>query len=230
MEWHVWEDADKLQVVALYNTDLFEATTIERMLGHYRQLLQGIVADPVQRVSQLPLLQANERRQLLVDWNDTRTPYPPEQSIPELFEAQVARTPQAVAVVFGQEQLDYAQLNARANQLAHHLRSLGVGPESRVGVCLGRSLEMVVALLGILKAGGAYVPLDPSYPAERLAFMLDDAIRVCLVLLHPAVASRCAWQSSKEMVVCLDQDEPSRLPVSRQTTRPASPTQGIWPT
>ena len=170
MEWHLWEDADKVQVVALYNTDLFDATTIERMLGHYRQLLQGIVADPMQRVSQLPLLHADERRQLLADWNDTQATYPSDQTIPELFEAQVARTPNAVAVVFGQQQLDYAQLNARANQLAHHLRSLGVGPESRVGVCLERSPEMVVALLGTLKAGGAYVPLDPSYPRVRLAY------------------------------------------------------------
>src|SRR5262249_9500888 len=141
---------------------------------HYQVLLEGMVSEPGRRVSELPLLTAAERHQLLVAWNATEADPPHDRCIHELFEAQVEKTPEAVAVVFEEQRLTYRQLNARANQLGHHLRSLGVGPEVLVGLCVERSLEMVVGLLGILKAGGAYVPLDPTYPEERLAFMLED--------------------------------------------------------
>jgi aspartate racemase len=157
-----------------YNTDLFESDTIERMAAHYQILLQGIVANPNARLSELPLLTDPERHQLLVEWKTTQTDYPRDKCIHELFEEQVERTPDAVALVFEDQRLTYKELNRRANQLAYHLRKHGVGPDALVGICMERSLEMVVGLLGILKAGGAYVPLDAVYPKERLEFMVKD--------------------------------------------------------
>jgi amino acid adenylation domain-containing protein len=157
-----------------YNTDLFAETTITRMLDHWQILLAGAVADPEQSLSALPLLTETERQQMFA-WNETRANYSPEQSIDMLFTQQAARTPAAVAVEHEGAQLSYAELNERANQLAHYLRRLGIGPEVRVGLSMQRSPEMVVGLLGILKAGGAYVPLDREYPPERLRFMIDDA-------------------------------------------------------
>ena len=153
------EEPEGLSGALQYNTDLFDDVTILRMLGHFRTLLEGIVAHPEQRLANLPLLTPAERHQLLVEWNDTDTNSPRDQCIHELFEAQVERTPETIAVVFEDQQLTYRELNGRANQLAHYLRTLGVGPEVLVGICVERSLEMIVALLGILKAGGAYVPL-----------------------------------------------------------------------
>ena len=164
-----------------YNTDLFDASTIERMLGHFRNLLEGIVANPEQRIGELCLLSETEKHQLLVEWNDTKKDYPTNKCIHELFEEQVERTPDAIAVVFEEQRLTYRELNDRSNQLAHYLRKLGVGPDVLIGICLQRSLEMVIALLGVLKAGGAYVPLDPSYPKERLGFMIEDT-RASIVL------------------------------------------------
>jgi len=158
-----------------YATDLFERPTIERLAGHLRVLLEGIVADPDVAIGALPLLSESERRQLLVEWNETSADYPREQCLHQLFMAQAAKTPDAVALVYEDLQLSYSELDRRSSQLAHHLRDLGVGPETIVGLCVERSLEMVVGLLGILKAGGAYLPLDPNYPAERLAYMLADA-------------------------------------------------------
>src|SRR5215211_4668803 len=171
----LFEEDQGLKGRLVYNADLFDDETIERMLGHLQTFLRGIVEDPDQRLSELPLLSEAERHQLLVEWNDTATEYPRDRCVHELFEEQVESTPDAVAVVFEEQQLTYRELDRRANQLAHHLRTLGVGPEVLVGICLERSLEMVVGLLGILKAGGAYVPLDPAYPEERLSFMLEDA-------------------------------------------------------
>ncbi|MEH2149874.1 amino acid adenylation domain-containing protein [Nostoc sp.] len=158
-----------------YNTDLFSRSTIERMTGHFVTLLEAIVANPSERISQLPMLTPSEQQQLLVEWNDTGVNYPQDKCIHQLFEEQVQRTPDAVAVVFENQQLTYHELNCRANQLAHYLRSLGVGADVLVGICVERSLEMIVGLLGILKAGGAYIPLDPEYPQERLSFILEDA-------------------------------------------------------
>ncbi|MFS0516453.1 amino acid adenylation domain-containing protein [Nostoc sp. UIC 10607] len=157
-----------------YNTDLFDASTIQRMAGHLQTLLAGIVANPQQQISQLPLLTASEQQQLLVEWNSTQVDYPQDKCIHQLFEEQVERSPDAIAVVFEDQQLTYQELNQRANQLAHHLQKLGVGPEVLVGICIERSLEMVIGLLGILKAGGAYVPIDPDYPQQRLTFFLQD--------------------------------------------------------
>ncbi|MFE8599731.1 amino acid adenylation domain-containing protein [Archangium violaceum] len=164
-----------------YNTALFEASTIARMAGHLRTLLEGVVVDAGQRVLELPLMGEAERAQVLVEWNGRRAAYPRDTCTHHLIEERVALGPDAVAVVFEDSQLTYRQLNQRANQLAHRLRSLGVGPEARVGVCLERSLELVVGLLGVLKAGGAYVALDPSYPRERLAFMMEEARMPVLV-------------------------------------------------
>jgi len=208
---HIFDEGETLRALFKYNTDLFAAATIERMAGHFQTLLTGILAKPQARLGELPLLTAAERRQLLVTWNETRTDqlaFPLTQCIHNVFEAQVARTPDAVAVILDfrlwilddpsgdapiiqnpkskiQNRLTYRELNRRANQLAHYLRTLGVGPEVLVGVCLERSPDLVVAILAVLKAGGAYVPLDPSYPPERLAFMVEDAaVRVLLTHTH----------------------------------------------
>ena len=189
-----------------YNTDLFNAATITQMLGHFQSLLEGIVVNPDQQISKLPILSEAERQQLLVEWNNTQADYPIKQCIHNLFEAQVERaslTPDAIAVVFEDQQLTYRELNQRANQLAHHLRSLGVGPEVLVGICMERSLEMMVGLLGILKAGGAYVPLDSAYPQERLALILEDAKPLVLLTQKHLVAE---LPKHRAKVVCIDAD------------------------
>jgi len=188
-----------------YNTDLFEAATIHRMAGHFETLLEAIVANPEQPISELPLLTAAERQQMLVEWNDTQTEYPYDKCIHEIFEAQVAKTPDAIAVGFQDQQLTYQELDGRANQLAHHLRRLFGKAEADVlvGICVERSLEMVVGLLGILKAGGAYVPLDPAYPQERLAYMLSDSQVPVLLTQKSLVAG---LPEHKAHLVCLDSD------------------------
>ena len=175
LEFLLWERDGGLNGFLIYNTDLFEASTIHRMLRHFEVLIDGIVADPDRRVASLPLLMNQETQTLLVEWTDTKTDYPRDDSIQAQFEIQAALTPHATAVVFGNQTLTYDDLNRRANQLAHYLKSLGVGPEMPVGLCVERSIELVVGVLGILKAGGYYLPLDPHYPIERLAFMLEDA-------------------------------------------------------
>ncbi|HEX6292210.1 MAG TPA: amino acid adenylation domain-containing protein, partial [Herpetosiphonaceae bacterium] len=164
-----------LEVRIGYESSRFEPETIERMLGHFQTILEQIAAQPDQRLADLSLLTAAERHLLLKTWNATEAPGLDAQSVPQVFEAQVARTPDAVALIFGDVQLTYRELNERANQLAHYLQARGTMPETRVGICMERSIEQVIAALGILKAGGAYVPLDPAYPQERLAFMLADA-------------------------------------------------------
>jgi amino acid adenylation domain-containing protein/non-ribosomal peptide synthase protein (TIGR01720 family) len=156
-----------------YNCDLFEASTIERMMGHFQVLLEGIVINPDESITNLPLLTQKEHQQLL-EWNATQVDYP-QQCIHQLFESQVEKTPDAVAIAFEKQYLTYRELNARANQLAYFLQKLGVEPEMLVGLCVERSLEAIVGMLGILKAGGTYVPLDPTYPTERLAYLLKDA-------------------------------------------------------
>jgi amino acid adenylation domain-containing protein len=158
-----------------YATDLFDAATIARMIDHYRILLEGIVADPERRISEMPMLADVERRRILVEWNDTNRSYPRDSSVHVLFERQAEQSPDRIAVIYGPKQLTYRELNARTDHLACRLRRLGVGPEVLVGIFMKRSLEMVVGLLGILKAGGAYLPLDPGYPKQRLALMLEQA-------------------------------------------------------
>ncbi|WP_343996904.1 SDR family NAD(P)-dependent oxidoreductase, partial [Ideonella azotifigens] len=179
------EDPQGLHGELEYNTDLFEAATIERMAGHFTQLLRAIVEDPERPVGELPMLGAAERQQLLHGFNDTATVYPRvapgSNTLHQLFEAQVQRSPERTAVVYEGASLSYAELNAQANRLARQLRSLGVGPDSLVGLCMERSVEMIVGLYATLKAGGAYVPLDPGFPAERLATILDDAKPVAVL-------------------------------------------------
>jgi amino acid adenylation domain-containing protein len=185
-----------------YNVNMFETATIERMAGHWLTLLEGVVANPDQPISSLPLLTEAERQQVLVEWNATQADYPRDQCVHHLFEQQVARAPEAVAVVYADTQLTYRQLNERANQLAHFLRKRGVGPGSLVGICVERSLEMPVGLLGILKAGGAYVPLDPNYPQDRLAFMLEDS-QAAVLLTQQRLRSSLPPFSGQ--VICLDE-------------------------
>jgi amino acid adenylation domain-containing protein len=184
------------------NADLFEKETIARMMGHFETLLAGIVAHPEQRIFELPLLSEPERRELLVEWNDTKTDYPANQCVHELFEDQVNRTPEATALVFEDQQLTYRELNRQANQLANYLRTLGVGPDVLVGVRMERSARLVIALLGIVKAGGAYLPLDLAYPKERVEFMLADA-QAPVLLTEQKLASDILETSAK--IVCLDE-------------------------
>jgi len=215
LEFHLWQSPEGLKGQITYSTDLFEQTTIARMLGHFQTLLEGIVANPEQRLSELRILTQFERDQILVEFNQHqsksqvalwRVPMLDrkskiEQCIHQVFESQVKRTPDAVAVVFEDEQLSYQELNHRSNQLAHYLQKLGVGPEVLVGICIERSLEMIVGVLGILKAGGAYVPLDPTYPQERLEFMLEDT------QVHIVVTQQWnTFAKSERQVVCLERD------------------------
>jgi amino acid adenylation domain-containing protein len=234
-----------------YSTDLFDAATMGRLAGHVRALLEGVAADPRRRIAALPLVRAAERQQLLVEWNDTRRGVRGQGSgisrivdacLHKLFEAQAARTPDAVAVVFDETkaerrrpkddsafsvrrsafsvfQMTYRELNRRANQLAHHLRELGVGPDTLVALCADRSLEMLVGILGILKAGGAYVPLDPAYPPDRIAFMLEDSQAPVLVTqqsmynsrftIHDLGQSDAAIVHRTSKIVTLDTDWPA---------------------
>ncbi|MBE9229457.1 amino acid adenylation domain-containing protein, partial [Phormidium sp. LEGE 05292] len=222
---------EQLLIKVLYDRDRFDDSAISRMLGHFVTLLEGIVANPKQAISQLPMLTAAEQHQLLIEWNNTQThggelgrgigdreenhsltpnPYhlTPSFCLHQLFEQQVEKTPDAIAVVFENQQLTYSQLNAKANQLAHYLRSLGVGADVPVGICVERSIEMLVGVLGILKAGGAYVPLDPEYPSERLSFMLDDSqVRVLLTqqqFVETLYTTSLPTQPTH--LVCLDTD------------------------
>jgi amino acid adenylation domain-containing protein len=179
---------DEITLLFEYSTDLFERTTVRRMLESFQVLLAAAVADPGLRLWDLPLLSSAERRQAVIGWNETRTVYPRDSTIQRLFEAQVDEAPEAVAVVGEGVTWSYRQLNLLANRMAHHLRNQGVGAEARVGICLDRSPELIAAVLGILKAGGVYVPLDPSYPAERLRFMLADSGVRLVVSREPLTA------------------------------------------
>jgi len=183
------EEKEGLQGRLYYSTDLFDATTVGRMMGHFETLLQGILAYPDQRISTLPLLTEAELKQVLSEWNDTQIDFGGDVTLHYIFERQVERDPDAVAVRFEDQQVTYGELNGRANQLAHHLQALDVGPDVLVGLCVERSIEMMVGILGILKAGGAYVPLDPEYPQERLAFMLDDS-RVPVLLTQQRLVEK----------------------------------------
>ncbi|MGZ8172154.1 MULTISPECIES: amino acid adenylation domain-containing protein [Methylobacter] len=195
------ERAGALECTFEYNIDLFDHSTISRLAEHYLILLQGIVDQPDTRLSELPLLTQKENQQTLFDWNDTTIDYPRVKYIPQLFEDRAAQMPNAAAVVFDDRSLSYCELNARANQLAHYLRTKGVGPDVLVGLCVERSLEMIVGLMGILKAGGAYVPLDPGYPQDRLDFMIAD-VNAPIVLTQAGLLNKLALCSTK--ILCLD--------------------------
>ncbi|WP_415835611.1 amino acid adenylation domain-containing protein, partial [Corallococcus soli] len=184
----VYEQREGLYCRLEYATRLFDEATAARLAGHLTLLARAVVASPDQPLSRLPLLTEDERQQVLLEWNDTRVEYPRGERIHDLFEQQVAKSPDAIAVTFEGQHVTYAQLDARANQLAHHLGALNVGPESLVGLCLERSVELVVALLGVLKAGAAYVPLDPAYPRDRLQWMMEDTEASVLLVQEHLVA------------------------------------------
>lgn len=199
-----------------YDTDLFDATTIERLIGHYQMLLEAISVDTTQRLSRLPMLTELERRQMLTDWNDTHVDFSRDKCIHELFEEQAKRTPDAVALVFEDEELTYGELDERAGQLAHKLQMLGAGPDVRVGICINRSLEMMVGLLGILKAGGAYVPLDPAYPKERLAFMLKDS-QAPVLLTQTSLRDHFNSENLNLELLCVDEAQDTSSPTQPLT-------------
>lgn len=201
----VFEVGDSLSASLQYNVDLFDVPTIARMANHFRTLLESVGANPDRRISELPLLTGAERYQMFREWNDTQKDYPNDDCIHQLFEAQAKISPDSVALSFDGESLTYRQLNERANQLANFLRNLGVGPEVLIGICLDRSTDLVVGLLGILKAGGAYVPLDPAFPKERLAFMLRSARVPVLLTQHTLLADLPEYEGQ---VLCLDTDWP----------------------
>jgi len=190
-----------IQGIFEFNTDLFDAATIKRMVENYQTLLEGIVLNPEQRVSELPILTSAERHQILEEWNRTKTEYPRDSTIQQLFETQVEKTPDCIAIIYGNQQITYHQLNQRANQLAHHLRTLGVGSDELVGICLERSIDLIIGLLGILKAGGAYVPLDAENPQERIALMLSDA-QVSVLLTQNSLLDKLPTHQTQ--IICLD--------------------------
>ena len=204
-----------------YSTDLYEAATIERMAGHYRRLLEAALEDPACPIGELPLLTQAERRQILIEWNGASIAHPGADTLHELFEEQVARSPQATAIVCGGAQLTYRQLNDRANQLARLLQSRGVGPEVLVGVLMERSPQMVISLFAVLKAGGAYLPLDPEYPAERLAFMVAET-GAAVILTQNHFRNRMGPEAKCVFVVDKDWPEAACLPSS-------NPTSGVSP-
>ncbi|TFI53961.1 amino acid adenylation domain-containing protein [Mastigocladus laminosus UU774] len=200
---HITETGGGIDVWLDYNTDLFEENTICQMASHLQTLLSEIVANPQLNLSDLPLLTEPERQTLLFNWNNTATDYPQDTCIHELFEEQVEKTPDAIALIFENQQLSYRELNRRANQLARYLQQLGVKPEVLVGICVERSLSMVIGLLAILKAGGAYVPLDPSYPQEHLAYMLEDSQPGVLLTQQYLLEN---ISNHKAQVICIDSD------------------------
>lgn len=200
---NVAEDASGIQASFGYATDLFDATTIERMAHHWQRLLRAMLATPEALIDALEMLDAQERRQIVEHWNATAVDYPLEQAVHQRFEAHAERAPHMPALAFGAEQLSYAALNGRANRLAHALIERGVGPDSLVGVAMERSVEMVVGLLAVLKAGGAYVPVDPEYPAQRQAYMLEDsAVSLVLSQSHLSLPS-----ADNVLRIDLDRDE-----------------------
>jgi amino acid adenylation domain-containing protein len=198
------ENRDDILIATFeYNTDLFDDATITRMVSHYQNLLEGVVINPQVKLSDLPLLSTEEKQQLLIDWNPTLVDYSQNISIQQLFEEQVEKNPDAIAVVFNNQQLTYQQLNEQANQLANYLQEIGVKPEVLVGVYLERSLEVFIAILGIIKAGGAYLPLDPEYPCERITWMLQDASPF-VILSQEYLKENLPNYSTK--IICLDRE------------------------
>ena len=205
------EAAEGLQLQFAYNRDLFAAQTVARLGEHFQTLARGVAANAEARIERLPLLSASEQRQLLYELNETGADYARESCLHELFEAQVAQQPEAVALVYGDGQLSYRELNEQANQVAYYLREQGVGPEVLVGLCVERSLAMVVGLLGILKAGGAYVPLDPSYPQERLEYMIADS-GPAVVLTQDLLEHRLPLSNVRRLRLDADQELLSAYP------------------
>ncbi len=199
----VVESSEGLKGTLAYNQELFEPQTIKRLIGHFENLLDSAVENPSSKVNELKILSEVERDRILIEWNQTAIDYPKDKCIHQLFEQQARLTPDAIAVIFEQEKLTYQELDNRANQLANYLQTLAVKPDTKVGICIDRCLEMMVGILGILKAGGAYIPLDPAYPQDRLSHMLDDSgVSVLLTKqnLLPELPENNALQ------ICLDKD------------------------
>ncbi|HEU0079641.1 MAG TPA: amino acid adenylation domain-containing protein, partial [Longimicrobiaceae bacterium] len=203
----VSDDGRRLEGQLNYRTDLFEAATVRRLLEAFERLLEGVAADPERRIGEIGLLSAAERKEL-ESWNATASAFP-QACVHELFAVQAARTPEAVALVHGGESVTYTDLEERANRLAHHLRRRGVAPDVRVALCLERSVDMLVAVLGILKAGGAYVPLDPAYPQERLSYMLADC-GARVLLTQAGLAERLLECGAAAVRLDADRDEIAR--------------------
>lgn len=203
----LWEGPESLYGRIEYNADLYDATTIDRMAAHYEQLLIGIVSNPDERISRLPIQSDSERRQVVVDWNATTKAESPERCVLRAFREQVVRTPDAIAVVCRDQELTYRQLDERSERVAEHLHSLGVTSEVLVGICQERSIEMLVSLLGVIKAGGAYLPLEPSLPRERIEFMLQDASPTVVLTQEKFKNTLSAFNGN---VVCIDAHEPTR--------------------
>ena len=199
----LWESPEGLHGFLEYNTDLFEPATINRMRKHLQTLIEGLVTNPEEKIADLPILTEREKYQLLVDWNDTKTNYPGNLCVHQLFEKQAARIPNSTAVVFENGELTYQELNERSNQLAHYLQKLEIQADTLVGLCVERSIELIVGVLGILKAGGAYVPLDPGYPQERLAFILEDT-QLRVVLTQKKLVKK--FSQCCDHAICLDRD------------------------
>src|SRR5258707_6071977 len=213
---------DTISTPITYNTDLFGTQAVTSMVEHWQKLLRAGLASPDTSISELPLLTDTERKKLLSDWNNTLVDFPKERYLHDFVEAQTAKTPNAVAAEFEDSRFPYRELNARANQLAHYLHKLGVGPDVLVGVAMDRSLEMLVALLGILKAGGAYIPLDPSFPPDRLAYMVEDS-RMFLLITHRNIDKNLS--ARPRLIVRLDSDwrEIATQSAERLTLLNASP-------
>ncbi|MHC8319522.1 non-ribosomal peptide synthetase [Pseudomonas sp. GB2N2] len=212
-----YEKAGTLHAALTYANDLFDAATLQRMAQHWTRLLQGMVGDSQQRIGDLPLLEAAEYQRIVHDWNRIDEGFADNLCIHELIALQVAATPDALAVTFGTKQLSYAELDAQANRLAHKLIEAGVGPEVRVGVAMQRSEQLLIALLAVLKAGGAYVPLDPDYPAERVAYMLEDS-RALLLLTEPALAAQFNVASGTQVLLMgAAEGYPDSAPLTRVT-------------
>jgi amino acid adenylation domain-containing protein len=214
----LWESPEGVAGGIEFNTDIFDLSTIVRMAGHYHTLLHAIAANPNRRISEFPILTEPEKRQLLVDWNSTERDFPRDRALAAIFEARAVAQPDAPAITYGARSLTYAQLNAEANRLAHFLRSKGVGRETRVGICLQRSAEMIVAVMAVAKAGGAYVPLDSEYPRERLAFMMSDAGIEALITESGSVerlpetpAATIALDADRELLAGFPAENPTPL-------------------
>ncbi len=213
LEFHLWERAsgngfwvnssEGISGLIVYNIDIFDDATISRMIGHYQNFLENLVTNLDKNIAELDILTEAEQEQLLFEWNNTQKDYPQDLCVHELFEKQVKQTPNAIALIYEQQKITYQELNIRSNQLAHYLQKIGISSEVLVGICVERSIDMVVGMLAVIKAGGAYLPLDPNYPSERLNFILEDA-QVSILLTQQRCLERLEQLKSK--VVCIDKD------------------------
>lgn len=215
----VWEHGDDIRLNALYNIDLFDSATIERMLKHYITLLSSAVKNPDQRIAEISVLNAEEENKIIVDWNKTHGEYAKDLSVSRLFEKRAVHTPDAVAILFKSEKLSYGELNRRANQVAHYLRSVGVVPETFVGIYMDRSIEMLIGLIGIMKSGAAYLPLDPAFPADRIGFMIEDS-GTSLIITQAHLAPTIGDHEAEVFNLDTEWDQIERFPTTNLAETP----------